>query len=232
MKMPRSKCRLAFLSVILIVFSACASVEHAKTARSEDPAQTFISIADLDRTILLDIRYAGNHNFVGRPIPGYLAPKCLLSEPAALALVAVQKDLRPYGLTLRIYDCYRPQKAVNAFVEWAKDLRDEKMRREFYPRVEKTALFRDGYIAEKSGHSRGSTVDLTIDGLDMGTVFDYFDPLSHTENPKVSGTARKNRLLLKTLMEKHGFRNLPEEWWHFTLKNEPHPDQYFDAEVR
>jgi D-alanyl-D-alanine dipeptidase len=185
----------------------------------------------------------------------------MLTPPAAAALSAAQTELRSYGLSLKVYDCYRPQRAVDEFVAWAKDLGDTKMKAEFYPRVEKTNLFKDGYIAAKSGHSRGSTVDLTLipipappqeefasgqrlrdctlpasrrfgdDSLDMGTGFDCFDPLAHTANPDLGAQQRRNRLLLKSTMEKFGFRNLPEEWWHYTLKDEPYPNQYFDVPI-
>jgi D-alanyl-D-alanine dipeptidase len=220
----------------------------------------FVSIVDADPTIVVDARYFGSHNFVGRPIAGYEANKCLLTPQAAEALVQVQEDLRPYGLGLKTFDCYRPQRAVDDFVAWAADADDTRMKVEFYPAVQKANLFRDGYIAERSGHSRGSTVDLTLvplpialreqgvqeladcrlqgdarsdpNSVAMGTAFDCFDPLSHTANPGISPEARSNRLLLKTLMERHGFANYEREWWHFTLSSEPFPDRYFDAPVR
>ena len=190
---------------------------------------------------IFDIRYHSSYNFVGKPIEGYVQPKCLLTEPAADALAAVQKQAQQRGMTLKIFDCYRPQRAVDHFVAWAEDLEDTGMKSVFYPSVNKADLFDKGYIAAKSGHSRGSTVDLTLvalDGtsgdigeLDMGTPFDFFDPLSHTDSPEVGDTVRKNRLLLKTLMTAQGFENLPEEWWHYTLADEPYPDTYFDVPV-
>jgi len=211
--------------------------------------------------IVLDIRYATAHNFIGRPIPGYLAPKCLLTQEAAVALAQVQRRLLEQGYQLKIYDCYRPQHAVDAFVAWAEDLDDQRMKTEFYPNVDKQHLFRDGYIASKSSHSRGSTVDLTIvrkpaasqppfdaeaqvsceaafgerfadNSVDMGTGFDCFSLLSHTLNPEITGEARDYRHLLKGLMEEAGFKNLAEEWWHFTLRDEPYPDTYFDFPIR
>lgn len=221
----------------------------------------FVSIEDLDPSIVIEARYSGDHNFVGRPISGYRAPKCLLTRPAAEALVRVQTDLKPFGLGLKVYDCYRPQKAVDDFVAWAKALNDTAMKMEFYPNVRKDRLFSDGYIAERSGHSRGSTVDLTLiptpapsqrrfkkgeklvecfqpsgrrfpdNTLDFGTGYDCFDPLAHTANPKVGESARRNRLMLKAVMEKHGFKNYEMEWWHFTLAPEPFPDTYFTFEV-
>jgi D-alanyl-D-alanine dipeptidase len=182
-------------------------------------------------TVVEDMRYFGSHNFIGRPIHGYKAAKCLLSEKAAFALAKVQNELAFFGMSLKVYDCYRPQRAVDDFVAWAADLGDTKMKAEFYPQVDKSMLFKEGYIAAKSGHSRGSTVDLTIEGLDMGTPFDLFDPLSHTVNPALTPVQRRNRLLLRATMEKHGFKNLDEEWWHFTLVNEPFSDRYFDLEI-
>lgn len=195
-------------------------------------AQNFVEIRAIDPTIAVEARYATSHNFIGRPITGYHAEKCFLTPEAANALGKVQGELRAYGMSLKVYDCYRPQRAVNDFIEWAKDESDQKMKQEFYPRVDKRDAFKLGYIAEKSGHTRGSTIDLTIAGLDMGTTYDFFDELAHTANPNVSAEARRNRLLLKSVMEKFGFRNYENEWWHFTLANEPFPDTYFDVEVK
>ncbi|MEN6359465.1 MAG: M15 family metallopeptidase [Smithella sp.] len=223
---------------------------------------TFVHIEEVIPNALLDIRYFGEHNFLGVNVDGYYASTCILTRQAAQALANVQKDLAPFNMTLKIYDCYRPQQAVDHFVRWAKDIDDTKTKKEFYPTVDKRNLFRDGYIAERSGHSRGSTVDLTIvplpapiqpaykagdplkecylpagvrfadNSLDMGTGFDCFHQLSHPENKDLGPQQRSNRLLLKTLMAKYGFRNLPEEWWHFTLNNEPHPDTYFNFPVK
>ena len=223
---------------------------------------TFVHIEEVIPDALLDIRYFSEHNFLGVNVDGYYASTCILTRQAAQALANVQKDLAPFNMTLKIYDCYRPQQAVDHFVRWAKDIDDTKTKKEFYPTVDKRNLFRDGYIAERSGHSRGSTVDLTIvplpapiqpaykagdplkecylpagvrfadNSLDMGTGFDCFHQLSHPENKDLGPQQRSNRLLLKTLMAKYGFRNLPEEWWHFTLNNEPHPDTYFNFPVK
>jgi D-alanyl-D-alanine dipeptidase len=187
-----------------------------------------------------------------------MAPKCLLTRQAAESLAKVQKELTPFSLSMKIYDCYRPQRAVNHFVRWAKEIDNTKTKKEFYPTVDKRNLFKDGYIDSKSGHSRGSTVDLTIvavpipkqqnyiprqklsecylplpkrfrdNSIDMGTGFDCFHELSHTANKNIGHQQKNNRLLLKALMEKHGFRNYDKEWWHYTLKNEPYPDTYFD----
>jgi len=221
----------------------------------------FVDIKDVIPSVVLDIRYFTNHNFVGKKVDGYNAPKCILTKEAAEALLNVQKELEKFHLSLKIYDCYRPKRAVAHFVRWAKDIEDTKTQEEFYPTIDKKNLFKDGYIAEYSSHSRGSTVDLTIvpvpvpkqeeykedmklyacflpaenrfkdNSIDMGTGFDCFHELSHTANPKIGFQQRANRLLLKTLMEKNGFKNLSLEWWHFTLINEPFPDTYFDFPI-
>lgn len=192
----------------------------------------------LDRLIpdaVIELRYSGTHNFVGEPITGYEQARPVLSQAAALALARVQEELRPFGLGIKIFDAYRPQRAVDHFVRWATDLQDTRMKAEFYPDVDKQHLFRDDYIAARSGHSRGSTVDLTLvnlaaphEPLDMGTPFDYFGPASWPEHAALTPQQRANRLLLQRLMQKHGFRPYPREWWHFTLEAEPHPEQYFD----
>jgi len=194
--------------------------------------QNLVDIRTVDPTIAVEGRYATSHNFIGRPIKGYLAERCLLTPEAAAALGKVQGELRQFGMSLRVYDCYRPQRAVNDFIEWSKDDSDQKMKQEFYPHVEKSEAFKLGYLAEKSGHSRGSTVDLTIIGLDFGTTYDFFDERANTANPNVSSEAKVNRLLLKSVMEKFGFKYYDKEWWHFTLANEPYPDSYFDVEVK
>ena len=237
---------------------ACAA-PRARVSQTE-ASGPLVSVSDVDSTIIVEARYFGRHNFIGRPITGYEAPKCLLTPAAARALAAVQEDVRGYGLSLKTYDCYRPQRAVDDFVRWARATSDTAMKAEFYPAVDKQNLFRDGYIAERSGHSRGSTVDLTLvpvpvpeqpeyrpgdalrdcrsparyadNTLDMGTGYDCFDPLSHTANPAVGSMAARNRLLLRLAMERHGFSNYANEWWHFTLRDEPYPDTYFDLPVR
>nr|WP_240686916.1 M15 family metallopeptidase [Amycolatopsis suaedae] len=229
------------------------------TATASAAPREFVALRDVDPTILHDIRYTTSHNFVGTPIRGYVQPLCLLTKPAAKALRAAQRKVLRMGYTLKVYDCFRPQRAVDHFVEWARDLGDQKMKTEFYPRVDKTRLFADGYIAEKSGHSRGSTLDVTLvrlpprwqrpyfpgeplkncyapvrfpdNTVDMATGYDCFDTLSHTDDPRVTGAAREHRQLLKTVLAEAGFGNLPEEWWHFTLNDEPFPDTYFDFPV-
>ena len=201
----------------------------------------FLYVKEVIPTIELDVRYFSSNNFVGKPIQGYYAPKCILTKEAAYALMEVQQELKQYGLGLKIFDAYRPQQAVNHFVQWAEDPYDKTNKEIYYPNVPKNKLFKKGYIASKSGHSRGSTVDLTIvslrpneskEELPMGTPFDYFGKESWPDYKEISMTSRAHRLLLKLVMEKYGFKSLPTEWWHFTLKNEPYPDRYFDFLVQ
>jgi D-alanyl-D-alanine dipeptidase len=197
----------------------------------------FVYLNDVAPTIVLDMRYTTSENFIGTPIEGYINPVAIATKEAAVALNNVQTDLQRFGLSLKIYDAYRPQRAIDHFVRWAKELIDVRKQTEYYPKVSKEVLFQEGYIASKSGHSRGSTFDLTlvsIDNkgapreLDMGTPFDFFDPKSGSEYEGLTVTQKANRLLLKTVMIKQGFKPYPKEWWHFTLKDEPYPDTYFN----
>jgi len=198
---------------------------------------TFVDTATVVPGLILDMRYAGSHNFIGRAIDGYDAPRCLLTKAAAEALAEVARDLAPRGLVLKVFDCYRPTRAVANFVHWARDFDDDVGKKEFYPDVDKRTLFQKGYISSRSGHSRGSTVDLTLaraDGqeLHMGTPFDFFSPLSWLAAAGVSGEAKANRALLAAAMRRRGFRPYQKEWWHFTLSHEPFPDAYFDLPVK
>lgn len=220
--------RASFLSIAL---AACA---HAAPERPEG----FVDAASVVPGLRVEMRYAGAHNFVGRRVDGYEAPVCLLTREAAEALARVQAELAPRGLALKVFDCYRPQRAVADFARWATDLSDQSTKAEFYPNVDKSRLFELGYIAERSGHSRGSTLDLTIINLstgaelDMGSPFDLFDTRSWPTDETVSTEARANRMLLAHAMQQTGFRPLREEWWHFTLNSEPYPETYFDFVVR
>ena len=199
-------------------------------------ANNFLELKKEIPSIELDIKYYGSDNFIGKPITGYLAPKAILTKQATLALKKVQTELKTFSLGLKIFDAYRPQKAVDHFVRWGKDLTDIKMKDSFYPNVEKKNLFKEGYIAEHSGHSRGSTVDLTIidleskTELDMGSSFDFFGTASWVYYKHITPQQRANRMLLHTIMLKHGFKSYAQEWWHFTLKNEPYKE-YFDFNV-
>ncbi|GGU50854.1 D-alanyl-D-alanine dipeptidase [Streptomyces lavendofoliae] len=255
-----SRALVAAATAFLLVSAAPAPAAARATPEPKAPKE-FVALRSVDPTIIQEMRYTTEHNFVGRPVDGYRQPVCLLTRPAALALHRAQVKLSRRGYSLKVYDCYRPQRAVDHFVRWAKDLRDERMKAEFYPLVAKSRLFEDGYIAERSGHSRGSTVDVTVvrlpatptrpyepgerlvpcyapqgerfpdNSVDMGTGFDCFDTLSHTDDPRVRGVRRANRQLLKGALGGEGFVNLPEEWWHFTYKPELFPDTYFDFPV-
>jgi len=196
-----------------------------------DRPESFVNVNTLIPSIRYDMRYASDENFIGQPIQGYEEPICYLTNEAALALKRVQNTLQKEGLRLHLFDCFRPQRAVDHFVRWAKDLDDTKMKEAYYPGVDKRDLFAKGYIAARSGHSRGSTVDLSIEGLDMGTSFDFFDPHSHTDSDKVTKKQHRNRMRLKKVMEANGFANYAEEWWHFTLKDEPYKTTYFDFAI-
>lgn len=210
----------------------------AATLRVLGPGPEVADLVDLAQAVpglKVELKYAGTDNFLGAVVDGYGGrPRALLSRPAAAALAAVAEELQPYGLGLLVYDAYRPQRAVDHFVRWARDLGDLARKQEHYPRVDKSRLFELGYIAAKSGHTRGSTVDLTLysretgQPLDMGSPYDLFDEISWPASREVPAAARANRLLLRALMTGHGFRPLAEEWWHFTLVGEPYPETYFD----
>ena len=209
--------------------------------RPTEPADPgLLRVRDLAPGIVFEMRYAGANNFTGEKVPGYEAPDCLLTRPAAAALAGVQSDLANRGLGLIVWDCYRPQRAVDAFMRWADDP-DQRGRERWYPNVAKSALVKEGYIAERSGHSRGSTADLGLvrpdsDGtpqpLDLGTPFDFFDPRAHTDAPGLSAEHQANRQVLVQAMPARGFVNYPKEWWHYTLRDEPWPETVFDVPVR
>jgi zinc D-Ala-D-Ala dipeptidase len=191
-------------------------------------------LPDLD----VEIRYNTANNFVGKRIDGYKSNTLILTKETAIALKNVQEDLQCSNLCLLVYDGYRPQRAVNHFIRWAKDLNDTINKRTFYPDVDKINLFAEDYIAVRSGHSKGSTVDVTIiDGntgmpLDMGSNYDFFGEASWVEYKNITEKQQANRRLLQEVMYKHGFKNYPKEWWHFTLNDEPFPDTYFDFPVK
>ena len=220
--------------VLVTGFILAMACSAASAQRRPD---TFVDAATVVQNLAVEMRYASAHNFVGRPIDGYEAPLCLLTRQAASALAAVARDLATQGFRLKVYDCYRPARAVAHFGRWARDLRDTSAKAEFYPDVDKRTLFRDGYIAAHSGHSRGSTVDLTLvklDGgaVDMGTPFDLFSPRSAPSDGSVGAEARANRARLAQAMRRGGFYAYGKEWWHFTLRGEPFPSTYFDFPVK
>ena len=228
----------------------------AATIRADNTSQ-FVTLTDAVPDAILEIRYFGTYNFVGQRIDGYEQPTALLTKRAADSLRAVSDDVMKQGYRLKIYDAYRPQKAVDHFVRWASNIPDTLMKRYFYPDLNKSVLFVQGYIAKKSGHTRGSTVDLTLFDMttekevDMGGTFDWFGPESHPDfcgNPQTGQYTGKNakspkgrritaqqfanRMILRRAMLRHGFKAIGSEWWHFTLKDEPFPQTYFTFPVR
>lgn len=234
-----ARCRFLILAMLAALGLAGRSAEAAQLPDG------FVDASDVVQDLRVDLRYFGSHNFVGVPIHGYRANRAIMTWQTAQALSRVQDDLRPMNLGLLVFDAYRPTRAVDHFVEWALDPSDEKTKVEFYPRIPKRELFAQGYISLKSGHSRGSTVDVTIvpldcgagaeqtscRALDMGTEFDFFGPESNPLNPHMPGHVQENRMLLRKLMIKHGFRPYQYEWWHFTLVQEPFPKSYFNFEI-
>ena len=251
---------LLIMGVIVVTVGVDIKIpkKKANTTLSEDASQ-FVTLTDAVPDAILEIRYYGTYNFVGTRIDGYLEPTALLTREAADSLRAVSDDVMALGYRLKIYDAYRPQQAVDHFVRWAADVPDTLMKRYFYPDLDKSVLFEQEYIYEKSGHSRGSTVDLTLfdmrteKELDMGGTFDWFGVESHPDfcgNPETeeytggttpTGEELKraitpkqfcNRMILRQAMLRHGFKPLDSEWWHFTLKNEPFPETYFNFPVK
>ncbi len=252
--------RTLLLAIYSISFGQFAIADNNIKIEKNRP-ENFVNVKQFIPEIQTDIRYYSNHNFVGRRVNGYEQPACLLTKPAAIALKAAESQLLTMELTFKVYDCYRPQTAVNDFANWATQIKNITMRTEFYPTVDKKNLFRDGYIAYQSGHSRGSTLDLTIvplnskipsynptlkqvsctasqqkrspdNSLNFGTGFDCFSPVSHPDYQQLSPQIKANRLLLQTIMKQVGFKPLDAEWWHFTLVNEPYPDTYFDFPIK
>ena len=235
--------------LVLFCAAGCSAAPSSKepaeptTALSEDgvklsdDASDFVLLTDAVPDAILEIRYFSTYNFVGDRIDGYEEPVALLTKEAAAALKKVSDACIEKGYRLKVYDAYRPQKAVSNFVRWAQDAEDVRMKEYFYPDLEKDVLFPQGYIAEHSGHSRGSTVDLTLfdmeaeKELDMGGTFDFFGEISHPDYTDITKEQFENRMLLRELMLSNGFKPLAEEWWHFTLKDEPYPDTYFTFPV-
>ena len=219
------KSQALFFSVFLIFVNLKAQLPN-----------NFVYLDEIIKDVVINLKYLSNDNFVGSPINGYLNNRIIITKEAASALKHVQEDLSHFGYGLKVFDTYRPQKAVDHFVKWSKN-NNKKMKSTHYPNVKKKRLFKEGYIASKSGHSRGSTIDLTIidlknnKELDMGTIYDFFGKESWIDYSKLSSKQRANRLLLQSLMKKYGFRPLKEEWWHFTLHNEPFPEKYFNFNV-
>lgn len=238
-----------FFAITLVLYGCANQAEQPKAdtlneisnsdakLNLSDDASGFVLLSESVPDAILEIRYYSTYNFVGTRIDGYEEPVALLTKEAATALRKVSDELKKKGYRLKIFDAYRPQKAVNHFMRWALDTNDVAMKPYFYPELEKDVLFPQGYIAEHSGHSRGSTVDLTLFDMktekevDMGGTFDYFGLLSHPDYTKITKEQYNNRMILRDAMLNNGFKPLEEEWWHFTLKDEPYPDTYFTFPV-
>ncbi|MDO6760153.1 M15 family metallopeptidase [Tamlana sp. 2_MG-2023] len=197
----------------------------------------FVYVKDIIPDLDVELRYHTSYNFVGKPVNGYHSNKLILTLKAAQALKKVNDDLQMQNLCLKVFDGYRPQRAVDHFMSWARDMNDTLTKQIFYPHIKKKYLFQEQYIATHSGHSKGSTLDLTIidgntgEALDMGSPFDFFGPVSSYNNQEITEQQKANRKLLHDLMLNHGFRGYSKEWWHFTLRHEPFPNTYFDFPV-
>ena len=264
MKISHMKKRGLLLIIAAILLVSGVTVVMAQrhkgsglTRNASDDSNGFVMLTDVVPDAILEIRYFGTYNFVGKRIDGYMEPTALMTRQAADSLKAVSDDVMRLGYRLKIYDAYRPQSGVDHFVRWARAIPDTLMKRYFYPDLDKRVLFPQGYIARRSGHTRGSTVDLTLfdmtteKELDMGGTFDWFGPESHPDfcgNPdaglytgdnhkspvgrRITKAQFENRMILRRAMLRHGFKAIDTEWWHFTLKNEPYPSTYFTFPVR
>lgn len=252
---------LNLLSIFPLIISINSYATTTPPTSCTCMPENFYFLHDIDTTILEDIRYYSPHNFMGRRVEGYNFPGCILTLEAIQALTLVQKDALQQGYTLKVYDCYRPQRAVDDFVAWANNSMDILTKKEFYPTIDKPNLFPD-YLAAQSGHSRGSTLDVTLvklpvteqevylpgqplvpcfadvnerfkdNSIDMNTGFDCLNKFAHTKNVKPNSIQSQNRQLLVNLMSKYGFINYEDEWWHYTLQNEPYPTTYFDFPIQ
>lgn len=222
--------RALIATCYVLMQSACTQTHYSV-------APTFVHLRTIDPTIQQQMAYASTNNFVGRVIPGYQHAECLLTPAAAQALQSAQHDLASTNYGLLVYDCYRPVRAVEYFYTWSLDPNDEINKADYFPRIDKELLFAQGYIALQSGHSRGSTVDLTLIDkttgvpLDMGTRFDFFGPEAHLDYSHLTKQQQHNRARLNKLMQTHGFIPYEFEWWHFTLRNEPYPNKAFDIPI-
>jgi D-alanyl-D-alanine dipeptidase len=249
--------------LLTLVVSYFVTITSCFAMSEEARGRNFVYLHEIDPTILVSLRYHSDENFVGKPVDGYKKSVVILTRQAAEALKKVHDTVKKDGYRLVVYDAYRPQQAVNHFMRWGEKVEDQSTRSHYYPRVNKADVFELGYVAKRSGHSRGSTVDLTLikdgqelheiqeknrvlldgytitfldDGtVDMGSSFDLFDKASHFENDLIEERFKALRTYLKAVMEAHGFKNYSEEWWHFTLKNEPFPadrdDSYFNFTI-
>ncbi|HDS0951413.1 TPA: M15 family metallopeptidase [Stenotrophomonas maltophilia] len=229
------------LALAIALAATAHGAEPPRLSPATDAASAgLVEIRSVSPQIERDIRYAGSNNFTGARVPGYDAPACYLLTPVAKALAQVEQDLRAQGFGLRVYDCYRPVRAVQAFMDWVHDPREQSRKALQYPGLDKPRLLADGYIAERSGHSRGATVDLGLldcrsggcTPMDMGTDFDFFGERAHTGTPGLSAAQRANRQQLLQAMARRGFVNYPQEWWHYTLQPEPDAGTAYDFPVQ
>ena len=234
---------IAAAVVLALVAASCSdNSNNEKQLSPEEDASGFTVLTDVVPDVILEIRYYSTYNFIGRRIPGYEEPIAILTRAAADSLKKVSDDLIGQGYRLKIFDAYRPQKAVDYFMAWAKDLNDTLMKPYFYPELEKQVIVPQEYVAEKSGHTRGSTIDLTLFDMktekevDMGCTYDYFGLASHPDvqpgqeigaYKPINSEQYNNRMILQKAMMAHGFKPYDCEWWHFTLADEPYPDTYF-----
>jgi D-alanyl-D-alanine dipeptidase len=244
------------MTKFLRCFQLCLCLVAVFAATCFAIPEGFVYLDELDKTIQNSIRYFSTENFIGTRVDGYKIARIVITKQAAQALSKVQKELLKDGYSIVVYDAYRPQKAVNHFMRWSEDLNDQAMKAKYYPSIDKKNVFALGYVSKKSGHSRGSTIDLSIlkigaklktptfrlrgakalpfldDGtIDMGSSWDFFGEASHHNSPKVAYEYTTQRNYLRTKMEKQGFRAYDQEWWHYTLNNEPFPDTYFDFDI-
>ena len=244
---------LCVLAAQLILLAACKKPQQTqqerispatekqtihKEANLEPLPDGFCLLTDSIPDAVLDIRYCSTNNFVGARIDGYEEPVALVTQKAASALRKASDEFRKEGYRIKIYDAYRPQRAVDHFVRWSKDPTDTAMKSVFYPHIQKTTIFSRGYVARKSRHSRGSTVDMTLVDIktgkevDMGGIFDYFGSISRPISDQITPAQQQNRLTLRNIMIQNGFQPVQGEWWHFTLRNEPYPNTYFNFPVK
>ena len=236
------KINLLFLIVLLLSLFSCKTMTNNSSVASDalnisNDSSGFVLLSDAVPDAILEIRYYSTYNFVGKRIAGYEEPIALITKEVAIKLKEVSDELIEKGYRLKIYDAYRPQMAANNFVDWAKDANDTKMKKYFYPNLDKEVLFSQMYIMEYSGHTRGSTVDLTLFDMntekevDMGGTFDYFGRESHPDYKGITDEQYNNRMILRDAMMSHGFKPLETEWWHFTLEDEPYKDIYFNFPI-
>jgi len=233
------------LALSAAILSSCSNRQKDKTI-STDYSSDFVNVSEVIPDVILEMRYCTSFNFIGEPFPGYEEPIAILTRQATDSLKAVSDELLEKGYRLKIFDAFRPQRTVDYFMEWGKDIGDVRMKEYFYPELDKDILIPQGYIAERSGHTRGSTVDLTLFDMkaqkevDMGCTFDYFGRASHPDlQPEEEAGAYRpitqeqyeNRMILREAMLAHGFVPYSCEWWHFTLADEPFPETYFDFPI-